>query len=54
MPPHSLVLTMIGAALLWVGWFGFNVGSSLEANAVRGQVVHQHLRRDLPLRLCPG
>ena len=32
MPPHSLVMTMIGASLLWVGWFGFNVGSNLEAN----------------------
>ena len=38
MPPHSLVLTMIGAALLWVGWFGFNVGSGLEANGFAGQV----------------
>ncbi len=32
MPPHSLAMTMIGACLLWVGWFGFNVGSNLEAN----------------------
>jgi ammonium transporter, Amt family len=32
MAPHSLTMTMIGAALLWVGWFGFNVGSNLEAN----------------------
>ncbi|NVO12963.1 MAG: ammonium transporter [Rhodoplanes sp.] len=32
MPPHSLTQTMIGAALLWVGWFGFNAGSALEAN----------------------
>ena len=31
MPPHSLVMTMIGASLLWVGWFGFNAGSNLEA-----------------------
>lgn len=30
--PHSLPMTMIGAALLWVGWFGFNAGSNLEAN----------------------
>jgi len=30
-PPHSLPLTMVGAALLWVGWFGFNAGSALEA-----------------------
>jgi ammonium transporter, Amt family len=32
MPPHSLTLSMVGAALLWVGWFGFNCGSALEAN----------------------
>jgi Amt family ammonium transporter len=31
MPPHSLTMTMIGASLLWVGWFGFNAGSNLEA-----------------------
>jgi len=31
--PHSLTLTMVGASLLWVGWFGFNAGSALEANA---------------------
>ena len=31
MPPHSLVMTLIGAGLLWVGWFGFNAGSNLEA-----------------------
>ena len=34
MAPHSLTLTMIGASLLWVGWFGFNAGSNLEANGV--------------------
>lgn len=33
MSPHSLTLTMIGASLLWVGWFGFNAGSNLEANS---------------------
>ncbi len=32
MPPHSLTLTLIGAGLLWTGWFGFNAGSALEAN----------------------
>jgi Amt family ammonium transporter len=32
MPPHSLVMTFIGACLLWVGWFGFNAGSNLEAS----------------------
>jgi Amt family ammonium transporter len=33
-PPHSLTMTMIGASLLWVGWFGFNAGSNLESNGV--------------------
>ncbi|HEX4916714.1 MAG TPA: ammonium transporter [Limnobacter sp.] len=32
MPPHNLTLTMVGASMLWVGWFGFNAGSALEAN----------------------
>jgi Amt family ammonium transporter len=32
MTPHSLTLTMVGASLVWVGWFGFNAGSALEAN----------------------
>lgn len=32
MAPHSMTLTMVGAALLWFGWFGFNAGSNLEAN----------------------
>ena len=34
MAPHSLTMTMIGASLLWVGWFGFNAGSNLEANGI--------------------
>jgi Amt family ammonium transporter len=34
MAPHSLTLTMVGASLLWVGWFGFNAGSNLEVNGV--------------------
>ncbi|MCX5678970.1 MAG: ammonium transporter [Candidatus Omnitrophica bacterium] len=34
MPPHNLPLTIIGAGLLWFGWFGFNAGSALGANAV--------------------
>ena len=38
MPPHNVPLVMIGSALLWVGWFGFNVGSNLEANGFAGQV----------------
>jgi len=36
MAPHSLTLTMVGASLLWVGWFGFNAGSNLEANGGAG------------------
>ncbi|OAP38994.1 ammonia channel protein [Sinorhizobium glycinis] len=36
MAPHSMTLTMVGASLLWVGWFGFNAGSNLEANAYAG------------------
>jgi Amt family ammonium transporter len=34
MPPHSLTMTMIGASLLWVGWFGFNAGSNLESTGL--------------------
>ncbi|MFM8222648.1 MAG: ammonium transporter, partial [Planctomycetaceae bacterium] len=34
MAPHSLTLTMVGASLLWVGWFGFNAGSALESSAL--------------------
>jgi len=39
MAPHSLTMTMIGASLLWVGWFGFNAGSGLEANGLSAMVV---------------
>ena len=38
-PPHSPILTMIGAAMLWVGWFGFNAGSALEANSNAGMAM---------------
>jgi Amt family ammonium transporter len=38
MAPHNVPYTMIGASLLWVGWFGFNVGSNLEATGFAGQV----------------
>jgi len=36
MAPHSMTLTMVGASMLWVGWFGFNAGSNLEANGFTG------------------
>ena len=38
MTPHNLTMTMVGAALLWVGWFGFNAGSNLEANGLAAMV----------------
>jgi Amt family ammonium transporter len=44
MPPHSVVLSVIGAALLWVGWFGFNAGSALAANGLASNAfVTTHL-----------
>jgi Amt family ammonium transporter len=39
MAPHNLVWTVVGACLLWVGWFGFNAGSNLEANGIAGEAV---------------
>jgi ammonium transporter, Amt family len=39
MPPHNLTLTLIGAALLWVGWFGFNAGSALAADGRAGMAM---------------
>jgi Amt family ammonium transporter len=39
MPPHNLGLTMVGAAMLWVGWFGFNAGSELAADGVAGMAM---------------
>ncbi|MGE3283770.1 MAG: ammonium transporter [Alphaproteobacteria bacterium] len=39
MPPHNLVLSLIGASLLWVGWFGFNAGSAVSANANAGMAM---------------
>jgi Amt family ammonium transporter len=39
MPPHSLMLTLVGASMLWVGWFGFNAGSELAADGVSGMAM---------------
>jgi Amt family ammonium transporter len=39
MPPHNLTLTLMGAAMLWVGWFGFNAGSELAADGVAGMAM---------------
>jgi Amt family ammonium transporter len=39
MPPHNLGYTMVGAAMLWVGWFGFNAGSELAANGTAGMAM---------------
>ncbi|OGT84163.1 MAG: ammonia channel protein [Gammaproteobacteria bacterium RIFCSPLOWO2_12_FULL_52_10] len=39
MPPHNMTLTVIGAAMLWVGWFGFNAGSALAANGSAGMAM---------------
>jgi Amt family ammonium transporter len=39
MPPHNLTISVIGAALLWVGWFGFNAGSELAADNVAGMAM---------------
>lgn len=39
MPPHSMVLTLVGAGMLWVGWFGFNAGSELAADGTAGMAM---------------
>lgn len=39
MPPHNMALTLIGAAMLWFGWFGFNAGSAVAANASAGMAM---------------
>jgi Amt family ammonium transporter len=39
MPPHNLTMTVIGACMLWVGWFGFNAGSALAANGTAGMAM---------------
>lgn len=39
MPPHNMAFTLIGAAMLWIGWFGFNAGSAVAANASAGMAM---------------
>jgi len=39
MPPHNLTLTVVGASMLWVGWFGFNAGSAVGANGIAGMAM---------------
>jgi len=41
-PPHSVVLSFIGACLLWVGWFGFNAGSALSAGSLATSAFRRH------------
>src|SRR5208282_2449323 len=53
MAPHSLTMTMIGASLLWVGWFGFNAGSNLEATGGAALAMTTSFVAPLPQR-CPG
>ena len=54
MPPHNLTMTMIGASMLWFGWFGFNAGSALEANGFAALGLHEHVPRHGVRRARPG
>ena len=53
MAPHNLVLSVIGASLLWVGWFGFNAGSAAAANGAAGWPWRSRSSRPPPRR-SPG
>ncbi len=47
-PPHNLTMTLLGAGLLWVGWFGFNAGSALSANGIAAlALVNTHIAAGL-------
>ena len=54
MAPHSLTMTMIGASLLWVGWFGFNAGSDLEANGTTALAFINTFVATAGGGACPG
>jgi Amt family ammonium transporter len=45
LPPHNVPYVMVGRALLWVGWFGFNVGSEPRGRRLRDAGVHEHAAR---------
>ena len=53
MPPHNLTYTVIGAALLWVGWFGFNAGSALNASGLASTHLPPRILRPPPVA-SPG
>lgn len=52
MAPHNLTFTLIGACLLWVGWFGFNAGSNLEANGLTAQAMLNTITATSAAALC--
>lgn len=52
MAPHNLTFTLIGACLLWVGWFGFNAGSNLEANGLTAQALLNTITATSAAALC--
>ena len=54
LPPHSLTMSMIGASLLWVGWFGFNAGSNLEANGTTALAFVNTMVATAAAAACPG